>query len=54
MPNPRTVDMSAEAITRRLEVVRSLYRLMQSLRTVRILGPVEALNGAAAREPEPR
>lgn len=41
MPTRNPVDMSPEAIARRLETVRQLYRLMQSLRSVRILGPVE-------------
>ena len=32
------VDMSAEAIERRLEQVRALYKLMVSLRSARLAG----------------
>jgi hypothetical protein len=31
-----TIDMSAVAITRRLEQVRALYKLMVSLRQIRV------------------
>ena len=34
------IDMSAEALVRRLEQIRSLYRLMLYLRRGRELGPV--------------
>ena len=33
--NPEPVDMSEAAVTRRLEEVRALYKLMQSFRETR-------------------
>lgn len=36
-----TVDMSPAAISRRLHILASLYRLARSLKKARILGPVE-------------
>jgi hypothetical protein len=35
------VDMSPEAVARRLAILASLYRLGRSLGTARVLGPVE-------------
>lgn len=35
------VDMSPEAIARRLRALAGLYRLARSLKQARILGPVE-------------
>jgi len=36
--------MSDAAVARRIEDLRQLYRLMLSLRTARILGPLKALD----------
>jgi hypothetical protein len=36
MTKPEPIDMSAEAIARRLEQVRALYKLMASLRQIRV------------------
>jgi hypothetical protein len=36
MTQPEGIDMSATAITRRLEQVRALYKLMVSLRQIRV------------------
>lgn len=40
---PDPIDMSPDAIARRLETVRQLYRLWLSLADVRLIGPVEEL-----------
>ena len=46
MPNrserkqPHDVDMSPEAVARRLETVQSLYELMVDLRGARVIGRV--------------
>ena len=39
---PEPVDMSPEAIARRLEDVRQLHRLMQALPKFQFVGPVRA------------
>ena len=44
------VDMSPEAVDRRLRELGQLYRLWRSLRECRIIGPVEATRG---REGDP-
>jgi hypothetical protein len=49
------VDMSPEAIARRLHQLAGLYRLARSLKQARILGPVEPAAEAAPRgEPQDR
>lgn len=42
--NPRHVDMSPRAVEGRIEDMRQLYRLMLSLRTVRLLGPLSEID----------
>jgi len=36
----RDIDMSPDALGRRLEEIRALYRLMMHLRQARLVGPV--------------
>ena len=36
----KKIDMSPEAVASRIDDLRALYRLMLSLREVKILGPV--------------
>ena len=48
----RPVDMSPEAVARRLEALRQLYRLGQSLKAARHLGPVR--RSGADVSPAPR
>ncbi|MBP6630624.1 MAG: hypothetical protein KA297_14405 [Kofleriaceae bacterium] len=38
---PAEVDMSPEAVARRMRTLASLYRLARSLARARIVGPVE-------------
>jgi len=40
---PSPVDMSPSAIEGRIEDLRQLYRLMLSLKEIRILGPLSEL-----------
>jgi hypothetical protein len=42
MTRPEDVDMSAAAIARRLEQVRALFKLMVSLRQIRVVEPAIA------------
>ena len=37
---PSSIDMSPVGVNSRLEDLRQLYRLMLSLRTIRLLGPL--------------
>lgn len=41
MTKLRSVDMSPAAVNARIEDLRQLYRLMLSLRDVKILGPIK-------------
>lgn len=42
--NSKQVDMSPRAVEIRIEDLRQLYRLMLSLRTVRLLGPLSEIS----------
>ena len=41
--NSKQVDMSARAVENRIEDMRQLYRLMLSLREIRLLGPLSEI-----------
>ncbi|MBL9017522.1 MAG: hypothetical protein JNL83_25255 [Myxococcales bacterium] len=43
----KKIDMSPQAVAARIEDLRALYRLMLSLRAVKILGPLPASTGKA-------
>lgn len=46
------VDMSPEAVARRLRRLAGLYRLARSLKQARVIGPAEPTEEAAPREDE--